>query len=62
MVGMGWFWCWIMVVWDHFGVDNVGVGYGFFGVVWDKLVWDKFRCGLCGCGISRGTTPLWREV
>ena len=26
VVGMGLFWCGIIVVWDHFGVGNVGVG------------------------------------
>ena len=38
-------WCGLILVWDNFGV-----GYVANGVVWDML-----QCGICPCGISRGT-------
>ena len=62
--GLGWVktWCGLILVWDILvwdmswcGLilvrDNFGVGYVANGVVWDML-----RCGICRCGISRGTS------
>ena len=44
---LGWdmSWCGLILVWDNFGVGYVANG----------LVWDMLQCGLCRCGISRGT-------
>ena len=46
-VGLGWdmSWCGLISGWDHFGVGYVANG----------LVWVNGWCGLCRCGISRGT-------